>query len=349
VVAFGFAVPGSIDQPTGGYAYDRRVIAALRALGCEVGIVDLGEGFPYPDESTRRGALERLRAVRPGRPIVIDGLALGVLPDAARALAATHPVVALVHHPLALETGIASATAAAFAASERAALAAARHVIVTSPSTRRVLMADYGVADASVTVALPGNDRVAATARPRRDTVELLAVGAVVPRKGYDVLVDALAGLADLDWRLAIAGDCTRDRIAADRLAAQISARGLGTRVRMLGAVGEDELAALHGGADVFVLASRHEGYGMAFAAALSHGLPVVGTCAGAIPETVPPGAGILVPPDDAAALAAALREMICDPDRRETHAAAARAAAARLPDWEAAAQIFLRVVTAVS
>jgi glycosyltransferase involved in cell wall biosynthesis len=349
VVAFGFAVPGSIDQPTGGYAYDRRVIAALRALGCEVGIVDLGEGFPYPDESIRRGALERLRAVPPCRPIVIDGLALGVLPDAARALAATHPVVALVHHPLAMETGITPATAAAFAASERAALAAARHVIVTSPSTRRVLMADYGIADASVTVALPGNDRVAATARPRRDTVELLAVGAVVPRKGYDVLVDALAGLADLDWRLAIAGDCTRDRVAADRLAAQIAARGLGTRVRMLGAVGEDELAALHGGADVFVLASRHEGYGMAFAAAVSHGLPVVGTSAGAIPETVPPGAGILVPPDDAAALASALRAMICDPDRRETHAAAARAAAVRLPDWEAAARIFLRVVTAVS
>jgi glycosyltransferase involved in cell wall biosynthesis len=349
VVAFGFAVPGSIDQPTGGYAYDRRVIAALRALGCEVGIVDLGEGFPYPDESIRRGALERLRAVPPCRPIVIDGLALGVLPDAARALAATHPVVALVHHPLAMETGITPATAAAFAASERAALAAARHVIVTSPSTRRVLMADYGIADASVTVALPGNDRVAATARPRRDTVELLAVGAVVPRKGYDVLVDALAGLADLDWRLAIAGDCTRDRVAANRLAAQIAARGLGTRVRMLGAVGEDELAALHGGADVFVLASRHEGYGMAFAAAVSHGLPVVGTSAGAIPETVPPGAGILVPPDDAAALASALRAMICDPDRRETHAAAARAAAVRLPDWEAAARIFLRVVTAVS
>jgi glycosyltransferase involved in cell wall biosynthesis len=349
VVAFGFAVPGSIDQPTGGYAYDRRVIAALRGLGCEVDIVDLGEGFPYPDESTRHGALERLRAVPPGRPIVIDGLALGVLPDAARALAATHPVVALVHHPLALETGIAPATAAAFAASERAALAAARHVIVTSPSTRRVLMADYGVADASVTVALPGNDRVAATARPRRDTVELLAVGAVVPRKGYDVLVDALAGLGDLAWRLAIAGDCTRDQVAADRLAAQIAARGLGVRVRMLGAVGEEELAALHRGADVFVLASRHEGYGMAFAAAVGHGLPVVGTRAGAIPETVPAGAGILVPPDDAAELAAALRVMICDPDRRETHAAAARAAAARLPDWEAAARIFLRVVTAVS
>ena len=162
VVALGFAVPGSIDQPTGGYTYDRRVIAGLRGLGCEVDIIDLGEGFPYPDAGTRSGALERLRAVPPGRPIVIDGLALGVLPEAAKALAATHPVVALVHHPLALEAGISPATAAAFAASERAALAAVRHVIVTSPSTRRVLVADYGVADAAVTVAVPGNRPVAA-------------------------------------------------------------------------------------------------------------------------------------------------------------------------------------------
>jgi glycosyltransferase involved in cell wall biosynthesis len=349
VVAFGFAVPGSIDQPTGGYAYDRRVIAALRGLGCEVDIIDLGEGFPYPDAATCRSALERLCAAPTGRPIVIDGLALGVLPDAAKALAVTHKVIALVHHPLALETGIAPATAAAFAASERAALAAVRHVIVTSPSTRRVLIADYGVADTSVTVALPGNDRVTAAARPRRDTVALLAVGSVVPRKGYDVLVDALAGILDLDWRLVIAGDCTRDHAAADALAAQIAARGLGTRVRMRGAVGEDELAALHRDADVFVLASRHEGYGMAFAAAVSHGLPVVGTRAGAIPETVPPGAGILVPPDDAAALAAALGAMIADAGLRETHAAAARAAAAQLPDWDAAARIFLRVLGAVS
>jgi glycosyltransferase involved in cell wall biosynthesis len=348
VVALGFAVPGSLDQPTGGYAYDRRVISALRALGCEVDVIDLGEGFPYPDAATRSGALAQLRAVPPGRPIVIDGLALGVLPETAKALAATHPVIALVHHPLALETGIAPEIAAAFAGSERAALAAVRHVVVTSPSTRRALIADYGVADTSISVALPGNDRVAATARPRRESVALLAVGSVVPRKGYDVLVDALAGLADLDWRLVIAGDCARDRATADALAAQIAARGIGARVRVLGAVGEGELAALHRDADVFVLASRYEGYGMAFAEAISHGLPVVGTRAGAIPETVPAGAGILVAPDDVAALAAALRAMIADPDVRESHAVAARAAAARLPDWNATARTFLRVVEAV-
>ena len=248
-----------------------------------------------------------------------------------------------------LEAGISQATAAAFAASERAALAAVRHVIVTSPSTQRVLVADYGVADAVVTVAMPGNDRIAMEARSRGDGVALLAVGSVVPRKGYDVLVDALAAIADLDWRLVVAGDRTRDRTTADAIEAQIAARALSARVRMLGAVGEEALDALHREADLFVLASRHEGYGMAFTAAISHGLPVVGTRAGAIPETVAPGAGILVTPDDVAGLAAALRVMIADPCARETHAAAARAAAVQLPDWDTTARVFLRVLTALA
>ena len=334
MVALGFAVPGSLDQPTGGYAYDRRLIAALRALGCD----------GRRDRSRRRLSLSgrhdaagrvgaALRATPAGRPLVIDGLALGVLPEAAQALAATHPVIALVHHPLALESGITPETATALAASERAALACVRHVVTTSPSTRRVLIADYAVAPASVTVALPGIDAVAVSPRPRKDAVMLLAVGAVVPRKGYDVLIDALATLTDLDWHLVIAGDRTRDRATADAVAARIAASGLGARVSMRGAVADDELARLHADADLFVLASRHEGYGMAFAEAINHGLPVVGTRAGAIPETVPPGAGILVDPDDVAALAAALRTMIADTRARESYAAAARAAATRCRD----------------
>ena len=99
----------------------------------------------------------------------------------------------------------------------------------------------------------------------------------------------------------------------------------------------------------MFVLASRHEGYGMAFAEAINQGLPVVGTRAGAIPETVPAGAGILIEPDDAAALAAALRTMIADARARENYAAAARAAAVHLPRWDATARIFLKVIEGVS
>lgn len=351
MVAAAFAVPGSLDQPTGGYAYDRRVIAELRRRGCEVEVIDLGDGFPHPATQTMVEALPRLRQVPAGQPIIIDGLALGVLPEAARQLAATHPLIALVHHPLALETGLTTETAAALRRSERAALAAVRHVIVTSPATARVLVGDYGVAPAAITVVRPGNDPAPPTTRQadRHGTLHLLAVGAVVPRKGYDVLIEALARLTDLDWRLTITGDCTRDRATATALATRLVLLRLGPRVRMTGAVGEDELIRLYRDADLFVLASHHEGYGMAFAEAINHGLPVVGTKAGAIVETVPEGAGILVPPGNIASLAAALRTMIADAALRARASAAARRGAGDLPSWDAAGRAFLDVLRALS
>jgi len=349
MAAVTFAVPGSLDQPTGGYKYDRRVIAGLRQRGCEVDVIDLGNGFPCPTPETVHAALPRLRRVPAGQPIVVDGLALGVLPDAAEALRSSHRLIGLVHHPLALESGLTPAEAAALRASERAALSAVSRVVVTSPATRRILVADYDVPTEIIAVALPGSERMAGAAvgrKPAAGTVNhainLLAVGAVVPRKGYDVLIDALGQLAALHWQLVIAGDCKRDRATAMELATTIARKGLESRVCFAGAVNEHELAALYGEADVFVLASRFEGYGMAYAEAIAHGLPVVGTRAGAIPETVPAGAGILVPPDDAAALAVALNSMMTDVGLRERCSAAARAAP--MPTWEAAAQTFLDV-----
>ena len=353
MVAAAFAVPGSLDQPTGGYAYDRRVIAGLRRLGCTVDVVDLGEGFPQPAPKVAAAALMRLRSVPVGWPIVIDGLALGVLPQAAEALRPTHPVIALVHHPLALETGLTVEAAAALRASERAALAAVRHVVVTSPATGRLLVADYGVAASAVSVVMPGSDAVAVAPRPAEcrdgDTVHLLAVGAVVRRKGYDVLVAALARLVDLDWQLVIAGDCTRERETAGELATRLVQLRFGPRVRMAGAVDDAALARLYGKADLFVLASRFEGYGMAYAEAIAYGVPVVGTKAGAIAETVPEGTGILVAPADVVGLAAALRSMIADAALRARCAAAAHRAAAALPTWDAAARAFLDVLLKVT
>jgi glycosyltransferase involved in cell wall biosynthesis len=345
MAAVTFAVPGSLDQPTGGYKYDRHVIAGLRQRGCEVEVIDLGEGFPRPRPETLAAALPCLRRVPAGQPIVVDGLALGVLPEAAAALRESHPVIALVHHPLALETGLTDREAQALRESERAALAAVSRVIVTSPATRDVLVADYDVPKDRITVALPGIARsgAAPSRRAAGETVNLLAVGAVVRRKGYDVLIEAVDRLAGLDWQLVIAGDCKRDRATADQLAATIARKRLERRVFLVGTVSDRELAALYRDADIFVLASRFEGYGMAYAEAIAHGLPVIGTRTGAIPDTVPSGAGILVPPDDPGALGTALRSLISYRWLRERCAGVARAAP--MPTWEAAAQAFLDVV----
>jgi glycosyltransferase involved in cell wall biosynthesis len=348
VKRFVFAVPGDLATPTGGYAYDRRMIAELRQIGWNVEIADIGSDFPRPSPRTMQAARERLAAVPKGIPIVIDGLAFGVLPELAAELHVDHPLIALVHHPLALESGISAAEAGSFRAQERAALAFTDNVVVTSATTGRLLAADYGVEPDDITVAMPGNDPKPPKPGRSSDRISLLSVGSLVRRKGYDVLVAALAGLADLRWRLTIVGDRTRDPATASMLDADIHRHGLGDRIDVLGAVPDERLNELYAAADLFVLPSRFEGYGMAFGEAIAHGLPVIGTTAGAIPDTVPNGAGILVPPDDTPALAEALRRLITNAGERENLAATARAAAARLPTWRQSAEAFARAIEAV-
>jgi glycosyltransferase involved in cell wall biosynthesis len=336
-----FAVPGSLDTPTGGYAYDKRIMAELRHLGWEVDYLNIGEGFPAPDEATRAAARSLLVALPEGRLIVLDGLALGVLPEVAAEFANRHPLVALVHHPLALESGLAAERAASLRRSEQAALAEVREVVVTSPATAKLVASDYCVPAARITVARPGNDPVSLSARAPNDILHLLSIGSVVPRKGFDILVSALALLADVPWRLTIVGDLTRDRTEAAKIQHLISQHGLAGRIETIGAIPSAQLAELYAKADLFVLASRFEGYGMAYAEALCHGLPVIGTIAGAIPDTIPQGAGLLVPPDDPATLATALRGIVADAERRRSLSGAALAAARTLPTWRESAAIF--------
>ncbi|HEY4134898.1 MAG TPA: glycosyltransferase family 4 protein [Alphaproteobacteria bacterium] len=336
--------PGSLETATGGYRYDRRVVAELRAAGHAVDVLTLGESFPQPDPATLASAYQTLAAL-PAGPVVIDGLALGALPDVGRHLPAHAPLVALVHHPLALETGLTPERARQLRDSERQALAAARHVIVSSPPTAAILAADYGVATDRISVAPPGVDAAPVATGGDGRTVELLSVGSIIPRKGHDLLVEALGPLRDLPWRLTIVGDA-RDRPAADALDAAIRRHGLEDRIVLAGALSEADLAARYAAADLFVLASRYEGYGMVFSEALAHGLPLVVTAVGEAANLLPAGAGQAVAPDDTAALSAALRGMIADPAARAASAAAARAARDRLPRWSDCAATFIEVLS---
>jgi len=247
----------------------------------------------------------------------------------------------LVHHPLALEYGLSASQADVLRRSEQAALAAAREVVVTSPATAKLVAADYGVPMGRITVARPGSVPAPRSTGSQSGLPHLLSVGSVVPRKGFDVLVAALAGIAELPWRLTIAGDLTRDPNEAARLQASIFRHQLAGRIETLGAVSPERLAALYDEADLFVLASRFEGYGMAYVEALSRGLPVIGTTAGAIPDTVPDQAGVLVPPGDVSALAEALRSVVADADLRRRLSDAASEAARLLPSWRQSGAIF--------
>lgn len=341
-----FVVPGDLQAATGGYGYDRQIIAGLRTASWQVDIVNPGDGFPFPTNATMQRAREMICAIPDDATVVIDGLAMGVMPDIAREVSATHHLVALVHHPLALELGLSADESARLAGLERSALSYAHHVIVTSPATARTLSSGFGVDASRIAVVLPGTARASAATGSDDGTVRLVSVGSVIPRKGFDVLVAALALVAHLPWHLVIAGDASRDGVTAAALRDQIARLGLESRITLLGTLTAAALDRVYSDSDAFVLASHYEGYGMAYAEALAHGLPIIGTTGGAIADTVPPGAGILVEPGDVPALAKALSSIVSDKTLRQSLAQGARFAASSLPTWQESCALFAGVLS---
>jgi glycosyltransferase involved in cell wall biosynthesis len=342
-----FAYPGDLATPTGGYGYGRRVLREWRDAGRIVETIGFGDGFPFPSPAVLCDAYAKLGGLAPGIPVLVDGLALGVLPEIGRHLPAGSRLVALVHHPLAFETGLSPSEVERLRRGEIAALAAADHIVVTSQTTAGILHRDFGIPVAKLAVAAPGTDPAAFSTGSGSGTPLVLSVGTVVPRKGHDIFVEALALCSALSWKALIVGDDCRDTRCTAELRRHIERLNLTSRIELTGAQSAAELESLYRRADVFALASRYEGFGMAYAEAIAHGLPVIGTTGGAIPEAVPKGTGILVPPDDAAAFSGALREVLSSPARRRDLAEGARTAAQRQVRWpETAAAIAARLLS---
>lgn len=335
-----FAVPGDIHTVTGGYLYDRRLGDALAGAGHEVRYLRLGNSFPHPSGADMADALAQLRALPPDCPVLVDGLAHGAL-DTEGLARLRAPVVALVHHPLALEPGLDPDQARRMAAREAENLALARHIVVTSPHIAGLLRDHYGVAAWRISVAQPGFTPPAPAPDPALRTTPplILSVGLQARRKGHDTLLHALSRITDLDWRAEIVGRAHEpDTARALRdLREDLKLTG---RVTIAGEVDQAQLDALYRRASLFALATRYEGYGIVFGEAMGHGLPIVSTRVGAVPGTVPPEAGHLVPPDDPEALAGAIRRLLTDIVLRENVAAGALRAAADLPDWPATARV---------
>ena len=326
-----FAYPGDLDTPTGGYRYDRRLIAELRQRGLKVETLSLPHCAPQPDPGSLPRITEMLAALPDQAVVIIDGLAFGVLDTVAEVEAARLRLVALCHHPLALESGLDESLQAQLLASERRALACARATLVTSAHTRRLLVEQFALPHEKITVALPGTE-LAGFAPCSGKPPLLLTLASLTPRKAHDVLLTALAELKDLHWQARFVGDDSMAPEWAAGLRRQVDELGLSERIQFAGAVA-DSLAEYQQ-ADMFVLPSRFEGYGMVFAEALAAGLPVVAARAGAVPDVVPETAGLLVPPDDSAALAAALRELLSHGSLRKDLQKGAQQAAANLPRW---------------
>ncbi|MQX35710.1 glycosyltransferase family 4 protein [Roseospira navarrensis] len=326
-----FAIPGDIATPTGGYRYERRLLEGLRDQGRDVLHLQFGGSFPDPTPADMADAVAQLMALPPERAVILDGFVSATMDPAALARM-PGPSVAMVHHPLALESGLDDTRRDRLDRLERENLALISHVLVPSPHTRRIVTEQYGVPAARVTVARPGTDRPTGPRVPA-DPPLILSVGIQHPRKGHDVLLQALTRLRDFAWTAVIAGDCY-DADHGRHLDALLLSLGLGGRVRLTGRVSAAELDRLYSTASVFALATRYEGYGLVFDEALSYGLPIVSCATGAVPDTVPPEAGLLTQPDDPDAFADALARLLTDRAACDRLANAAAAAGLGLPTW---------------
>ena len=346
MIPLAFCIPGDLSLPTGGYRYDREVLARLADHGVDALHVALGAGYPDPSPEDIARTEAQLATISPRTILLIDGLALGAMPPAMLA-ALPHKKLALVHHPLGLEAGLSPERTAFLLTNEKAVLEKIHHTIVTSPLTKRLLMHDFKLPERSISVAEPGTaraPRAVGTGHP----LQVLAVGAVSARKAYDHLVLALSTLSDVDWHLTIAGSLDLSPQATHDLQASIRKCALDKRITLTGAVDDATLDGLYARADIFAMSSLFEGYGMALTEALARGLPIVASSGGAATDTVPDHCTIKVPPGDVAALTKALRRVMTDQALRHRMADAAWAAAALLPSWDDTARDVADVIKAL-
>jgi glycosyltransferase involved in cell wall biosynthesis len=341
-----FVMPGGVDDqtaPSGGNAYDRRVCLDLPGFGWQVTRHAVPGGWPRPSQADREALGRTLRELPDDAVVLVDGLVACGVPEIVAPETERLRLAVLVHLPLGDETGLAPAVAADLDARERAVLRAAPAVIATSDWAVRRLVSHHGLAPRRVHVAAPGAD--IAPLAPGTDGVSrLLCVASVTPRKVQHRLVGALAAVRDLPWTCECVGGLGHDPAYVARLRYQIARHGLSGRLRLTGPRSGADLDASYAAADLMVLASYAETYGMAVTEALARGIPVLATDVGGVPEAVgraPDGGvpGILVPPEDPAALAAELRGWFGEADVRRRLKAAARDRRAALDGWATTAR----------
>jgi glycosyltransferase involved in cell wall biosynthesis len=344
-------VPDGIDdpeRPSGGNAYDRRVCDGLTAIGWSVHECPVPGSWPQPDAAARDALNAAIARIPDGAAVLVDGLIASVVPDVLIPQAQRVRLVALVHMPLGQQGPGGEA-----AAQERAVLSAAVAVITTSAWTRNWLLDNYELPAGHVHVAEPGV--ASAPLAPGSATGgELLCVAAVTQSIGHDVLLAALATISDLPWHCRCVGTVHRDRAFVERLDRQARESAIADRVCFTGARTDATLDDAYAAADVLVLASRAETYGMVVTEALARGLPVIATAVGGLPEALGAASdgdrpGLLVPADDAAAFATALRRWLGDADLRLRLRRAAQDRRRTLPEWSATADRLSRVLAEVA
>ena len=324
------------------------MVTALRARGWAIDVHELDGEFPMPSVDAIAAAAALFATIADGTIVVIDGLAYGAMTDVVVASSARLRLVALVHMLLAHDVGIDRASERQREADERRALSAATAVVVTG-RTMIDPVSSYGVGIDRIAVVTPGTDRAPIARGSDGSLVHLLCVAALTPGKGHDVLFRALAANRDWGWHLTCIGSATRSAATAAGLREMVGALNLSGRVTFAGELAGPALDASFEEADLFVLATFRETFGMAVAEALARGIPVVSTATGEIPMLVGTSAGLVVPVGNEEALTAALTEVLADAAFREKLRAGAIQARDQLSDWDVAASKMSAVLERVA
>ncbi len=332
-----FFVPGNFPATTGAIVFDTRLAAELRALGHEVTIIPVMGAHPMPDAAARASAAGLWQAHQGQTPApgtaVIDGFCLYAFDGLEQSLRAAG-AIGLVHHLMSLEPQLPQAERDAFAAIEQRILPQLARIVVPGETTRGRLTAALGLPAATVTVVTPGMPDAGRSTGSGARGCQLLAIGSLIPRKGHDTVLRALAGLGDLDWTLTICGDDGIEPAHAAELRALAESAGLAGRVVFAGACAPAQLESLWQAADIFVSGSCFEGYGMAVAEAVRRGLPLAVTHGAAATEVIPLEGSVIVEPGDHVQLAKGLRRLIFSAPLRQELAEAAWQAGRAFPNW---------------
>ncbi|UJW87633.1 glycosyltransferase family 4 protein [Devosia sp. SL43] len=344
--AAAFAIPGDATQKTGGYIYEYELLQALRRSGRTMHHLELGAGFPNPSADETAAAIAAMAALPPDMPLIIDGLVYGSI-DTAGLRTVAAPIIAMIHHPLGLETGLAPAPAQFLLEREADNLQLAQAVLVPSPHTARILVQQFNVPDGKITVAPPGFRAADPEHRPQSPPL-ILSVGILAERKGHDVLVAALGRIRELDWQAAIVGK-THDASVERALRRQIADLGLEDRIILSGLLSDEAVIEHYRQATLFALATRYEGYGIVLGEAMLHGLPIVTCNTGAVPDTVAKGAGILVAVDDVDGFAQALRLVLTQTPVRQEMSRLSAQAGRQLNSWNETEPIVSHVLDQAS
>lgn len=379
-----FIIYGSVDQISGGYLYDREVVSALRKKNDHVTFVSLRQ-LPYVLSvlqwcSPRLIKLLRkgvwMREDNPADCVVIDELVHPSIWFAATRTGSRGPrLVLLVHHLRSKERRAQFETIVA-RAFEKTLINSADMIVVNSRTTARTVE-QLLRKPCTVLICPPGRDTFLGCAQngiekkkpppvetERKKTgagkntpVELLAVGNLIRRKGYTLLIHALSRLCGLEWRLTIAGNDMADPKYTRTLKRNIRTLGMEENISITGIVSAERLAALYGSADIFVFPTQYEGYGISLAEAMSFGLPYVAMNSGAVVELTgfggAPGreedrgiriteGGFLTDPDDSAALSTSLKKLITDAGLREQLGAESLHLASSLSRWRDTGNCFV-------